>query len=117
MQTFSTTRTKLTDTTRGLLSENAGKLSPDLQRVDVPIVGRAACQVSYGEESITDNMICAGFAEGGKDSCSSDSGGPIVENGILIGVVSFGRGCAEAGFPGVYTRLGNFVDWINENLA
>jgi trypsin len=64
-------------------------------------------------------MFCAGLAAGGKDSCSGDSGGPIINTstGVLIGVVSWGQGCAEAGFPGVYTRLGNYVTWINANLA
>jgi trypsin len=61
-------------------------------------------------------MWCAGVAEGGKDSCQGDSGGPIVDgSGLLQGVVSWGNGCARAGFPGVYTRIGNFVTFINSN--
>jgi len=62
-------------------------------------------------------MICAGVAAGGKDSCSGDSGGPIIDatTGELIGVVSWGSGCAQAGFSGVYARVGNFVTYINSN--
>jgi trypsin len=62
-------------------------------------------------------MFCAGLAAGGKDSCSGDSGGPIVDasTGVLLGLVSWGQGCAEAGFAGVYSRLGNYVTYVNSN--
>lgn len=56
-------------------------------------------------------MICAGLEKGGKDSCSGDSGGPFVVDGVLAGLVSWGRGCAEAGYPGVYTNVVLFRDW------
>jgi len=101
----------------GTLNENSSTLPATLNKVTVPIISRASCQASYGTSAVTTNMICAGFAAGGKDSCSGDSGGPIVDasTGILVGLVSWGQGCAEAGFPGVYTRVGNFVTWINAN--
>ena len=53
-------------------------------------------------------MVCAGVEAGGKDSCQGDSGGPIVDSSTtLVGLVSWGEGCAEAGAPGVYTRVGS----------
>lgn len=63
-------------------------------------------------------MWCAGLAAGGKDSCSGDSGGPIIDatTGVLEGTVSWGQGCAEAGYAGVYARVGNYVTYINSNL-
>jgi trypsin len=62
-------------------------------------------------------MICAGEPQGGKDSCQGDSGGPLMDAAtkIIIGIVSWGIGCAEAGKPGVYTRLGNYIDFVNMN--
>ncbi|MEM7029316.1 MAG: trypsin-like serine protease [Chloroflexota bacterium] len=66
---------------------------------------------------LTDNMLCAGFDAGGKDTCQGDSGGPlIVPDGVnwkQAGVVSFGEGCARPGQYGVYARVSRYIDWIN----
>ncbi|KAH6610374.1 trypsin [Trichoderma cornu-damae] len=108
--------TTLTTAGWGTTSETSNSLPSKLNKVSVPVISRATCQSEYGV--ITTNMFCAGLAQGGKDSCSGDSGGPIVDaSGTLQGLVSFGQGCAEAGFAGVYTRVGNFVSFINANLA
>ena len=95
-----------------------------LMQVDVPIVSNATCNApgSYNGQ-ITSNMICGGFAEGGKDSCQGDSGGPFVVpdgtgNGWLqAGVVSWGTGCAQPNYYGVYARLSNFTNWINSQTG
>ena len=85
--------------------------------VDVPIVGRATCKLNYGSSSVTNNMICAGLAEGGKDACQGDSGGPLVDEtrSQLLGITSWGYGCGGPNHPGVYTRVGNYVSWIQQN--
>jgi secreted trypsin-like serine protease len=97
-------------------TEESGNVVRDLREVTVPFVTNTVCSdpLSYGKQ-ITDNMICAGLAAGGKDSCQGDSGGPLVSVVTpvrLIGVVSWGEGCAKAGKYGVYTRISNFKNWI-----
>lgn len=66
-------------------------------------------------------MICAGYDEGGKDSCQGDSGGPLTfeNNGEpeLIGVVSFGNGCAKPNYSGVYARVTSVRAWIRSNTG
>ncbi|XP_074552507.1 chymotrypsin-like protease CTRL-1 [Halichoeres trimaculatus] len=90
-----------------------------LREVEVPIVSNSDCSESYN--TLTDNMICAGLTEGGKDSCQGDSGGPLVcKNGTVwveSGVVSFGRGCAQANFPGVYARVSRYQTWISQQIG
>lgn len=62
-------------------------------------------------------MFCAGVAAGGKDSCQGDSGGPIVNSAkTLVGVVSWGAGCARPGKPGVYASVGALSSFVTSNL-
>lgn len=93
----------------------------DLRFVEIPFVTKETCAdpLVYGDR-FTDNMICAGLTAGGRDSCQGDSGGPIVtasKPSILVGVVSWGGGCARPGKPGVYTRLPNFKPWIEQCVS
>jgi hypothetical protein len=102
----------------GALSE--GGSGPDeLYEVEIPIVSNATANASVG--GVTDNMIAAGLAEGGKDSCQGDSGGPFLvpnpEGGFLLaGLVSWGNGCARPAQYGIYTRVANFADWVASQL-
>ena len=99
----------------GTTSEG-GSLGRTLQKVTVPVVSDDHCRDSYGQSDIADSMICAGLDEGGKDSCQGDSGGPFMCGNQLSGVVSWGYGCAEAGYPGVYTQTSYFIDWLNSHM-
>jgi len=94
-------------------TSQGGSLGRILQKVSVPVVSDAKCRNAYGQEDILDSMICAGVA--GKDSCQGDSGGPMMCGSELSGIVSWGYGCAQAGYPGVYTQTSYFIDWINSH--
>lgn len=62
---------------------------------------------------IADSMFCAGNIEmDGIDGCYGDSGGPLIYKGVVIGLVSFGYGCGLRYYPGVYTKISHFTDWI-----
>jgi len=99
----------------GTTSEG-GSTPNTLRKVAVPIVSDEECRDAYGQNDIDDSMICAGEKDGGKDSCQGDSGGPLAcsDTGstYLGGIVSWGYGCARPGYPGVYTEVAYFVDWI-----
>jgi secreted trypsin-like serine protease len=94
-------------------------VSSDLRKADIPLVEVDQCAKAYGDEpqKIDGRNLCAGLPQGGKDACQGDSGGPMMakpESGEWrqVGIVSWGKGCALAGFPGVYTRVSAFSDWI-----
>jgi secreted trypsin-like serine protease len=99
---------------------------PDiLNKVDLRLMTNAQCREELGKSlgisadnvSVTDVMICAAIPEGGRGACQGDSGGPLIVNtssGVKqVGIVSWGFGCAASGYPGVYTRVSEFKDWIS----
>jgi trypsin len=86
--------------------------------VEVNIIARATCDSAYASYGgITVNMICAGVTGGGKDSCQGDSGGPLVVGGQQVGIVSWGVGCAQANYPGVYSNVATLRKFVNANTG
>ena len=93
-----------------------GSLSDTLLEATVQLISTNDCNANYGG-SITEDMLCAGVEGGGVDSCQGDSGGPMVQQEAdgtytQIGVVSWGIGCADADYPGVYASVGYQYGWI-----
>lgn len=83
-----------------------GRVSEQLQAVELETVSRAECRNDYqGVVPITDRMVCTYTP--GKDTCQGDSGGPLVYGGVQVAVVGFGLGCARPGYPGVYMDVAN----------
>jgi len=98
-----------------------GQYPMTLHSVSVPMDANAVCAQDYPPGSASEfqagAMVCAGEqATGGRDACQGDSGGPLVVDGQLVGLVSWGTGCAEAGHPGVYTRLAAMSDVVRAQL-
>ncbi|EDW60454.1 trypsin beta [Drosophila virilis] len=103
----------------GKRTEEDEALPAMLRAVEVEIMDTNTCGAQYltKDYTITDEMLCAGVDEGGKDACQGDSGGPLTVDGILVGIVSWGVGCAREGFPGVYTSVRHHTAWIEEQSA
>ncbi|XP_062382899.1 tryptase-2-like [Sardina pilchardus] len=73
-----------------------------LQQLRLPLVDDNTCRQAYPKTN--DNQLCAGYMEGGKDACQF----------VQVGVVSFGSGCARRGYPGVYTRVYNYMHMLHK---
>ncbi|MGW2748756.1 S1 family peptidase [Streptomyces sp. NPDC001450] len=99
----------------GTTSEN-GSSSNQLRTATVPVVSDSSCKSSYGSDYVQTDMVCAGYTSGGVDTCQGDSGGPLLIGGVLAGITSWGEGCAEAGYPGVYTRLTTFSNLVTTQV-
>ncbi|CAL4064927.1 unnamed protein product [Meganyctiphanes norvegica] len=95
-------------------TSSGGSQPNALRDTTVKTMSNSQCNQNYGSGTILNSMICA--ANPGRDSCQGDSGGPLVRNvgGYfnLIGVVSWGYGCADSRYPGVYSRVTNAINWI-----
>jgi secreted trypsin-like serine protease len=92
-----------------------------LQEASVPLVSMPVCTKSYQGSTVGPGQLCAGFAVGKRDSCQGDSGGPLVAvDGdacpYQVGVVSWGKGCAEPENYGIYTRVSAYADWLKERV-
>merc|ERR550539_89249 len=103
---------------------SAGGSRPSLlQEAAVDIKSNQECKNAYGASSITDDMICANGNNNGQttDACQGDSGGPMVyEDGgrwFLIGATSWGRGCANPSYPGVWARIAHHQDWVRSYIG
>jgi secreted trypsin-like serine protease len=100
-------------------TSSGGSSSNFLLEVDVPIDDSCG---NYSNNEITNNMVCAGDSNGGEDSCQGDSGGPLIMTNSdgeyeLIGIVSWGYGCAEPNYPGVYSKIHSRLDWFFQYIG
>ncbi|XP_067306375.1 chymotrypsin-like protease CTRL-1 [Pseudorasbora parva] len=90
-----------------------------LQQTGLPIISTSLCRLVWGQNSITDNMICAGAS--GSSSYMGDSGGPLVceRSGVwtLVGSVSWGISNCDTSFPVVYARISPQRSWIDQTIA
>ncbi|XP_060532960.1 uncharacterized protein LOC132705970 isoform X2 [Cylas formicarius] len=109
----------------GALSPGSRLRPQTLQTVQVPVIDNRQCERWHRSKGIQvtiyDEMMCAGYKTGGRDSCQGDSGGPLMlqkaGRWFLIGIVSAGYSCAQPGQPGIYHRVAHTVDWITRAVA
>ncbi|XP_064460119.1 adhesive plaque matrix protein-like [Ornithodoros turicata] len=105
-----------------------GPSSQELRDAEIPIWDNGECgrvfnplQSQHIDKGIVDAQLCAGKKEGGADACQGDSGGPLMylddtRKWTLVGIVSFGHSCAQPGYPGVYTRIPSYMEWIGTHV-
>jgi trypsin len=104
------------------VESDAAPLSKTLRVGEIPYVENSVCNEPFSYNGqIKDGMMCAGLRDGGIDACQGDSGGPLVYDGgrepLLVGVVSWGQGCARKLKYGVYTRVSAYRDWIDQTIG
>ena len=87
------------------------------------LIGMSECPRAY-KDFDNRKQICAGVLDFSKDTCQGDSGGGLMEKfsadqtrWIVAGVVSYGRGCAENGYPGIYARVSAYYNWIQSAIT
>jgi secreted trypsin-like serine protease len=111
---------------RRLLNDEELQAPRLLHEVDIEVIDQQECKAIYDQLQVSaftigDTEICATGPRGGKDSCFGDSGGPLVVpegNGyVQVGIVSWGPQCGNPLFPGVYTRVSSFSDWIKGTMG
>lgn len=108
----------------GQLYEHERVFPDTLQEVELPVISTEECRERTRKlplYRVTEDMFCAGFERGGRDACLGDSGGPLMcqeaDRWYIYGVTSNGYGCARANRPGVYTKVSNYIDWIDSVIA
>lgn len=96
-------------------TQEGGTSINEIRFVNVRMLEYYECTKKYKMFN-RDIQLCVGHLKGGKDSCQGDSGGPLVIQSHVVGIVSYGLGCARAKTPGVYTNVYRFSSWIADNM-
>ncbi|XP_046961253.1 trypsin, alkaline B-like isoform X3 [Vanessa cardui] len=95
-----------------------GPRSEQLRHVQIFTVNYTVCRRNYNIISVTipETQMCAGILDqGGRDFCEGDYGGPLVHNGVVVGISTYGFVCGRDRYPGVYSRVSSFINWIQNN--
>ena len=104
----------------GDTGEDAGVFPVIARQVPMPLISVRDCNTALGGGVNAASEICAGGSASRTDSCQGDSGGPLVVatagTPVLVGIVSWGQGCARAYTPGVYARAAAVFDWATQTM-
>nr|CAH0109025.1 unnamed protein product [Daphnia galeata] len=96
-------------------TSSGGSISNVLLKADVEVKDNTVCTSQYGSSFIAADMLCASAP--GTDTCQGDSGGPLFVSGVQVGITSWGYGCADPNYAGVYTRVTTYLGWIATTKA
>lgn len=99
----------------GYLNESIPVTSNHLMAAEIEVFSDSSCKAAYWYLT-TDRMICAGVVGGGIDACAGDSGGPMVYDGQLVGIVSAGSGCGDPKYFGLYAKIPRLYEWITDTV-
>lgn len=98
---------------------NTAKYPSTLQvAANIPIISLSSCEAALGQKGsdVHSTNLCTGPLTGGVSICTSDSGGPLVQGNVLIGIVSWGKlPCGQINSPSVYVQVSSFISWISAN--
>ncbi|TWW79042.1 complement C1r subcomponent-like protein [Takifugu flavidus] len=112
----------------GIVDIYPPRIPKNLNYAELPVVDQETCRHSFTElkkrrhnlPRLTDNMFCVGLPEGGQSSCLGDNGGPFAlsDDGQFwaAGIDSWGVDCGKQGTYRVYTKVANYLDWINQTI-
>ncbi|GBP06444.1 Trypsin-6 [Eumeta japonica] len=92
-----------------------GEISTVLRSTRVPLFNKKTCKEIYNRATVVNSkMICAGTI--GQDACRGDSGGPLILEGVVVGIVSRGASCGSGEYPTIYTKVSAYLNWIRDNM-
>ena len=106
----------------GRVPSKNNRFAQHLQSAQVPYIDTEICMkpTVYGPNKLGPSMFCAGYLEGGIDTCQGDSGGGMIcevrGRKAVMGLTSWGLGCGQANRPGVYTKVADYLEWIAEKM-
>lgn len=89
----------------------------DLQAVGLPLLENRKCQIFYSDYDLLTSQLCTLHNQTDRDACQGDSGGPLFCRDHQVGVTSWGSGCGRENSPGIWTRVDQYMNWIEKLLS
>ncbi|XP_008562809.1 PREDICTED: serine protease 58 [Galeopterus variegatus] len=108
--------TMCTVTTWGYNICDSSREPDSMQNVNISVISNTECRSAYTSYTIKESMMCVGIVPGRRQPCKEVTAAPAVCNGILQGILSFADGCVLRADVGIYTRIFNYMTWIEKTI-